>query len=373
MKKTLKRRTVLKGAAAGAMALGFPAVVRGAKPYDGKILSVFSYAGPFEQTLKDHIIKPFEEMTGARVKLDVGWWDMLPRLKASPPGEPVYDVVITDPTQGFPSIKEGLFQKYDPANVPNAGNIYQSLQDNWIQKEGWGVNVGATYMTLAFNSEMLSDIPQHWHDVTRPDLAGEITMYDAWYMSLFAFAQIKAGLEGKPGEGRAELEKSLDDVLAFSKENRDLVRVWWSSSGDFIAKTLQQEVAGGICHSAIAFGAEDKGEPIVSVIPSEGTAAVHLMWMIPEGTKEKRLAEEWMNHYYSPESQVLWGINAKMPVANLEAAAMAGERDAFYKRFLPITEADWEAIVYYPYDIYHAGDNFNKISDFWDREVLRKS
>lgn len=373
MKKTIKRRTVLKGAAAGAMALGFPAVVRGAKPYDGKILSVFSYAGPFEQTIKDHMIKPFEEKTGARVKLDVGWWDMLPRLKASPPGQPVYDVVITDPTQGFPSIREGLFQKYDPANIPNAKKTYHRLQENWIQKEGWGVNYGATYMTLAVNTEMISDAPQHWHDVTRPDIAGELSMYDAWYMSLFSFAQIKAGLEGRPGEGRAELEKSLDDVLAFCKENRDLVRVWWSSSGDFIAKLLQKEVSVGICHSAIAFRAEAEGKPIKSIIPSEGTAAVHLFWMIPDGAKEKRLAEEWIDYWYSPEFQLQWGIHAKMPVVNLEAAAKAGEMDAFYKRFLPTTKEQWDAIVYYPYDIYHAGDNFNKISDFWDREVLRKS
>ena len=36
--------------------------------------------------------------------LDAGWWDMLPKLKASPPGQPVYDLVMTDPTQGQPAI-----------------------------------------------------------------------------------------------------------------------------------------------------------------------------------------------------------------------------------------------------------------------------
>lgn len=372
MKKTIKRRTVLKGALGGAMALGFPAVVRGAKPYDGRVLSVFSYAGPWEKTIKAHMIKPFEEATGARVKLDVGWWDMLPRLKASPPGQPVYDVVITDPTQGFPSIEEGLFQKYDPANVPNAANIYQGLQDNWIQKEQWGVNVGAAMMVLAFNTEMVSDVPQHWTDVTRSDLAGEISMYDSLYQSLYAFAMIKAGLDGRPGEARAELEKSLDDVLAFARENRDLVRLWWTSAGDFIAKTLQKEVAGGIVHSVPAFIAEDGGKPIKSVIPSEGTASVHVFWTITEGTREKRLAEEWMNWFYRTDFQTDWGTVAKLPVGNLEAAAMAAEKSPFYKRFLPATVEDWDRISYYPYDIYFAGDNWKRLNDFWDREVLRK-
>ena len=67
------------------------------------------------------------------------------------------------------------------------------------------------------------------------------------------------------------------------------------------------------------------------------------------------------------------GVHGKQPVGNLEAAAMAGEENPFYKRFLPTTKEQWDGIAFYPYDIYFEGDNWTKLNDFWDREVLRKS
>jgi spermidine/putrescine-binding protein len=350
MKKTLRRRDFLKTAAAGtaAVAVGFPAVARGAKPYDGKTLSVFTYAGAFESTVKKHMLKSFEERTGARVKLEAGWWDMLPKLKASPPGQPAYDVVITDPTQGFPSIKEGLFQKYDPANVPNAKKIHGAMQENWIQADNWGVNLSGSMMAMAFHTELVSNVPQHWHDMLRDDLAGKLSFYNAPYMSLFTFAQMKAGMEGNPGGGRDALAKDLDGVLQFCKDKRDICRVWWTSTGDFMGKLLK------------------------SVVPSEGTASVHIFWTVTNGTKEKPLAEEWINQFFGTEFQVKWGSVGKLAVPNLEAAPLAGEENAFYKRFLPTSKEDWDRIVFYPYDIYFEGDNWAKINDFWDREVIRK-
>lgn len=109
----LSRRHFLTSAAAGAAVTAvFPGVARAqAKPYAGQTLTVFTYAGAYESTLRKHLLGPFEARTGARVVLDPGWWDMLPKLKASPPGQPVFDLVMTDSTQGLPSIKEGLFQQ----------------------------------------------------------------------------------------------------------------------------------------------------------------------------------------------------------------------------------------------------------------------
>ena len=132
----LTRRHFLKGAAAGAVAstAGLPVAGRAqAKPYAGQTITVFTYAGAYESTLRKHFVAPFEQKTGARVVLDPGWWDMLPKLKASPPGQPVFDLVMTDPTQGLPSIKEGLFQKISMENVPNARLIPPRMQQDWYQ------------------------------------------------------------------------------------------------------------------------------------------------------------------------------------------------------------------------------------------------
>ncbi|MBI1384858.1 MAG: extracellular solute-binding protein [Rhizobiales bacterium] len=373
MRTRISRRDALKGGASAAAVLAFPSIARGAKPYEGKTLSVFTYAGSYESTIKTHLVPAFEERTGARVRLDAGWWDMLPKLKASPPGEPVYDVVITDPTQGFPSIKEGLFTQMDPANVPNAKKSPVGMQENWIQKENWGANLAGSAMVMGFHTEAVSDVPMHWHDLLRADLKGKLSMYDAPYQSLYAFAQIKAGQAGNPGGGAAELAKSVDDVLAFAKENREIIRLWWTSTGDFMGKLLAKEIAGGVVHSTGPFGAEDEGKPVKSVLPSEGTAMVHLFWTLTKGSKNKRLAEEWINEALADDFMVKWGTAGKLAVPNLAAAGRAATESPFYKRFLPTDAESWSKIEFYPYDTYFAGNNWEKINDFWTREVLRKS
>ena len=102
----MTRRQILAGAGGVAAGIAVPSVLRAqAKPYAGQTLTVFTYAGAYETALRKHLIGPFEQRTGARVVLDPGWWDMLPKLKASPPGQPAYDLVMTDPTQGQPALR----------------------------------------------------------------------------------------------------------------------------------------------------------------------------------------------------------------------------------------------------------------------------
>jgi spermidine/putrescine-binding protein len=360
--------------AAGAVAAaGAPAVARAqAKPYAGQTLTVFTYAGAYESTLRKHLLGPFEQRTGARVVLDPGWWDMLPKLKASPPGQPVFDLVMTDPTQGLPSIKEGLFQQVNLEHVPNAKLIPARLQQDWYHANAWGVNFAGSIMVMAFNTEAIAKIPQRWHDLLAPELKGKLSMYDAPYQSLYAFAQIKAGKEGRPGKGYEELKRDLDGVLRFCAENREMVRVWWTSTGDFMGKMLQKEVVGGVVHNTGPVAAEGEGKPVRTVSPDEGTAIVQVFWSIPRGTRVKRLAEEFINDFYATDFQVKWGTVGKISVPNLKAAEQAGREDKLYAKFLPTSQAAWDRIRYYPYDVYFDGGNWARINDVWDREVLRK-
>ena len=370
--KARRREFIKTSLASAAVALGAPGISRAAKPYDGQTLSVFTYAGSYESTMKSHLIKQFEERTGARVRLEAGWWDMLPKLKASPKGSPVYDVVMTDPTQGYPAIKEGLLRQYDPANVPNARKTARALREDWVQAKNWGANVASSLMVMGFHKDMVANPPQHWHELRRDDLRGKLSLYNAPYMSLYTFAMMKAGAEGRPGKGREELIKDLDGVLKYAKDNRDLVRVWWQSTGDFMSKLFAKEISGGVVHSSGPFPAEDGGQPVRSIVPSEGTAMAQVFWSVTSGTTRQRLAEEWMNDFFSEAFQIKWGTVAKLGVPNVEAAKVAAAESPFYKRFLPATEADWDKITLYPYDIYFEGNNWTKITDFWDREVLRK-
>lgn len=369
----MTRRELLAGAGSLGAGLAAPAGLRAqTRPHAGRTLTVFTYAGAYESTLRKHLIGPFEQRTGARVVLEPGWWDMLPKLKASPPGQPAFDLVMTDPTQGQPAIRDGLLQRIVLENVPNARQIVPRMQEDWYQKNAWGVNFAGSIMVMAFHSEMAPQPPRHWHELLARELRGRLSLYDAPYQSLYAFAQMKAGAEGRPGQGYEELRRDVEGVLRFAVQHRDIVRVWWTSTGDFMNKLLQKEVAGGIVHSAGPVAAEADGKPVRTVSPPEGTAIGQVFWSIAAGTRVKRLAEEFINDFYTTDFQVKWGRVGKIPVTHVPAAEQAGREDALYARFLPASQAAWDRIRYYPYDVYFEGNNWTRITDTWEREVLRK-
>jgi len=370
MAYTMHRRNVLKGAAATGATLavmGAPSIVRA----EAKTLNVFTYAGGFESTLRDYLVPDFEARTGSKVVLHAGWWDMLPKLKQSPPGEPVFDLVMTDPTQGKPAIEQGLFQKINLDNIPNLDHMPTRLREDWYQANRWGVNLSGSPMVIALHPEMVNEPPAHWHDLLADRFHGKLAMYNAPYQSLYGFAQMKAGAAGNLNGGYDELKKDLEGVLQYAADHKDMVRLWWKSTGDFMGKLFQKEIVGGIAHGTGPFKAEVEGKPIKVIIPSEGTAIVQVFWSVTKGSEATGLAEDFINTFYSTGFQVKWGTVPRLAVENLEAAKIAAEKDEVYRKYLPSSEADWNKIAYYPYDIYFDGDNWDKINDFWERNVLR--
>jgi putative spermidine/putrescine transport system substrate-binding protein len=246
------------------------------------------------------------------------------------------------------------------------------MQEDWYQANGWGVNFAGSAMVMAFNTDTVQKLPQHWHELLAPEFRGKLSMYNAPYQSLYAFAQMKAGMEGRPGKGYEQLQRDLDGVLKFAAEHRDFVKVWWTNPGDFLNKLLQREIVGGVVHLHGPLAAEAEGKPVKIVSPDEGTAIVQVFWSIPKGTKVKRLAEELINDFFATDFQLKRGVDALQATPNLKAAEQAGRESKLYAKFLPTTLASWDQLRYYPYDVYFSGQNWTKINDFWEREVLTK-
>ena len=54
-----------------------------------------------------------------------------------------------------------------------------------------------------------------------------------------------------------------------------------------------------------------------------------------------------------------------------DVAAEVAPRSPIWAKVYPHTPQDWESLSYYPYDAYDR--QLSKITDFWNREILRKS
>ncbi len=376
----LTRRTVLSGlglaalGGVGAASLlgGGPNAAEtgpGAKPFAGQTLRLFIYAGAWERVTKAAFVPQFEAMTGAKVVADPGWWDGIAKLKASPKDAPCYDLMLTDATQGFPGIKEGLFQTFKPDDVPNHRLLAPSVLRNWVFEQGYGVTFPDSVMSLVWNKALLGFQPAAWSDLLHPDPASRIGLYGSFYMSLFTFAALKVAEAGHPGTAHQAMATDLRGVLDYAKRTRDRIAYWWPTAPDMVANLVQENVTIGNLSSSAALGLLREKPTFAGIAPAADRAATQLMWVVPDRARARDLALAAMNFWIGPVMQEALGRNGNMTAIPAIAAKVAAA-DPVWGRVYPTDEGGIDTIPYYPYDAYLGA--WDEITQVWDREILRK-
>lgn len=340
-----------------------------AGPFAGQELRVFVYAGGHEKTMRETFVPRFEEATGARAILDAGWWDSIARLKASPSGRPAFDLVITDATQGYPAIKEGLFAQLDLANIPNHKNLVAAALDNDVFRKRYGIPYPDAVMTLAYQRELLPVAPTSWGDLLRDELAGKIALYNSFYMTLYTFACMKAASMGQAGTAADLVRKDLQGVLNFARDQRGRVKFWWPTTTDMILGLTRKDCAAGNMQSPEMLQALRAEKSLGAVVPAADRVFVQVMWCVPAGTPRQPLAEKAIDLIFSEEMQLEFARRGSAS-AVLPVARQMAEEDAFWKSIYPHTEEQLQALRYYPYDTY--AEHWDEIATFWDQQVLRK-
>ena len=342
----------------------------GDQPFKGQTLRIFTYSGPNEKSLRTLFIPDFEAKTGAKVIVDPGWWDSIPKLKASPPGQPAFDLVLTDATQGFHAVRDGMFQKLDMSKIPNRVGLAPTAIDNWVYKEEYGITFPDSPMTLAYNKTLLDSAPANWGDLLKDNFNGKLGMYNSFYMSLYTFACMKAAADNAPGTAAKLVRENLQGVFDFAKANRDRVKVWYTTSTDMVQNLSRKNCFLGNISGAGLGPALHLNTDLAGVVPETDRGCTLLMYVIPVGSKVVDLAHEAINELMSEKVQVAFGrmgLNVMLPSVAKQIAA----EDKIWASIFPHTDAHFAGAQYYPYDAYM--DHWDDIVKMWDREVLRKS
>lgn len=341
----------------------------GNKPFSGQTLRVFVYSGAWENGFNEHFVPLFEERTGAKVVVDPGWWDSIPKLKASPPDQPAFDLVLTDATQGYPAIKEGMFRQLDFGKIPNKANFAASALDNWVVKDGYGITFPESAMTLGYNKTLVATPPTGWGDLIKDEYTGKLGLYNSFYMSLYTLACIKAASEGAAGTAAKQMGDNLQGVIDFAKSQRDRVKLWWPTSTDMALNLTQKNVAAGNMHSPDMIPALKSSADLGAVVPEKDRAFVLLMWVVAAGSKVPDLAHEAINLLLSNEVQTGFARSGQA-TANPSVAAKIAAENELWKSIYPSKPEQLSAVNYYPYDIYMS--QWDELVKVWDREILRK-
>ena len=368
----IRKSTVASAGVVAAGQLGiWGADVQAAQDFKGEKLRIFTYAGAWGDQFTKNFAPLFKELTGADLIVELGWWDSIPKLKASPPGSPAFDLIMTDATQGYPAIREGLFQKVDMGNIPNAGKFAPEVMSNWVVEESWGVTWPDAAQTGVFNTEDVEAAPQRWSQLLDAKYDDKLGMYNSFYFSLFTFACMMVDQEGNAGTARDVCNSDLGKVLEFAKSQRDRVNYWWPSSSDMALNLVQKNVIIGNIHSVDAFTPVREGEPIGVFVPEKDRASFQALWLVSRDTKKNDLAEKAIDIFCSERFQEIYASDGGFPTAIPSVAATVGAKDALWAQINPYKPEHFQNVGYYPYDAYFS--QWDHIVEVWDKEVLRKS
>ena len=344
---TIRRRTLLRGAAAAAVAggLGLPSIARAADP-----LVINSYGGPFEKFMREEIIPVFERETGIKTKLDIGLAkDWLATLRAAGVDNPPYDVLLMNGIFAALLRAEGFFEPIPVAEVPNLKDLVPVARmpnDNgviaWMQPLG-----------VAYRSDMTKAQPAAWKDLWNPEFKGHIGLYTitntGGMMFLLMIAKIFGGSEYKT-------DVAFDEI----RKLKPFTQVDFSGTME-IMLTRGEVTVGPLDFPAVA-RLKLKDAEIDIKPPAEGSFMFDQMFDMLRGSKKKAEGYKWINFLLRPDIQEKW-VNGFYVTPSNQVAKIPDK----LKPLIPLYGDRTKEIVVFDWDT--ANKNRDAIIDRWNKEM----
>lgn len=301
-----RREFVRHGLQAAALASGLPlACGRADRPAGARSLRVMINGGFYEETARRIVIEPFERDTGARVEVvPATAAQMLTRLRAER-GSPSVDLVVIDQLVSARGIEDGLFERFDAGNVPNV----RDLSDEALDATGYGPIVHSHSMLLGMNRARLDvEPPRSWADLWHPRFKGKVVPgaieLSPGVLFLLEANVLNGGTYANVDPGFAALHRLKPNI-----------RKYFHSLGEVRPLLANENVVVAVS-SNVTQGEADKGIPIDTVFPEEGSLASPAVAQVVKGTRVKDLAERFVDRYLDPGVQLEWARQFYLTVFN---------------------------------------------------------
>jgi putative spermidine/putrescine transport system substrate-binding protein len=292
---------------------------------EGRTLVVGVWGGPQEDLIRNNIIGPFEEETGASVELVLGGSsDRFARLYAET-DNPTMDVMYVGLDQTMQAAADGVITEPNPAGVPEYANLYEQA------KTPGAYGVAFMSIGIMYNTDMVETAPTAWADLWKPEYAGKVAPFVFPGTQGTAFlamaAKINGGSESDMGPGFEALKelKPFPSILS----GVDETNLGFKEGDIWFAPQIHGYV----------YKYQDEGGPVGFVLPEEGAPLAVNSAVIPVNSKNADLAEIFINiHlgqatqeayakelYYAPTNKTVVldeALAAKMPYGEEEVGQL---------------------------------------------------
>lgn len=252
------------------------------------VISTWGFSEDFFQA---SVYAPFEQEHNVKIVLEIG--NNAERLNKIRQGSSNVDLIYLSDYYAQQGIDEGLFEKIDRSKIPNIENIYD------IAKAPLGEDYGPAYtigrLGIAYNPALVSGKVESWSDLWASfdnNLAMPAITSTAGPMTVDA-ASVAAG----------NAEFNEDQAFTKLQELDSNVVKYYSQTSDFVNMFGQEEIAGGPIMEMYFKDLQAAVPDAKFAAPSEGAYAVMNTVNVVKGSKNKELAEEFINWHLSKEVQ----------------------------------------------------------------------
>lgn len=243
----MNRREFLKKAglaatAAGAFSVagGVPVLLKGRpahaakNQFAGRSIRVLTWTDESGRAAVEHIIKPFQQLTGADVVADLtaATSEMVGKVKASA-GKPQFDVIILSGVGAIELANAGLLQKPDLKLIPNLQRVFPDLRTG---ASGFGVGYFLWCEGLLYNTQTFASAPDTYAVLWDEKHAGRIYLpppqfTQAMELTVIA-ARMAGGDEHNPDPGFKKLEELKDRVLTLGENPPQVAELFRANALD---------------------------------------------------------------------------------------------------------------------------------------------
>ncbi|WP_248926175.1 ABC transporter substrate-binding protein [Paenibacillus hamazuiensis] len=254
------------------------------------VISTWGFSDDF---FKKEVYAPFEKEHNVKIVLDTG--NNADRLNKVRQGTSNVDLIYLSDYYAQQGIEAGVFEKIDRSRIQNLNDIYD------IAKAPLGEDYGPAYtigqLGIAYNPKALGgkDLTS-WKDLWSPELAKKLTMPNitgtTGPMVLDAASLVS---------GSAQF--NADQAFAKLKELNKSVVKYYGQTSEFVNMFAQGEIAAGPIMEMYVKDLKAAVPETKFITPAEGGYAVMNTVNVVKGSKNKQLAEDFINYHLSKEVQ----------------------------------------------------------------------
>ncbi|MGO4495287.1 ABC transporter substrate-binding protein [Paenibacillus sp. 2RAB27] len=254
------------------------------------VISTWGFSDDF---FKKEVYAPFEKEHNVKIVLEIG--NNSERLnKVKQGSSSKVDLIYLSDYYAQQGIEAGLFEKIDRTRMPNLKDIYD------LAKAPLGEDYGPAYtigrLGIAYNPKATSKEIKSWSDLWSPELAKKLTLPSITSTTgpmILDAASVVAG----------NTTFNADQAFAKVKELNKGVVKYYGQTSEFVNMFAQGEIAAGPIMEMYVKDLKTAVPETKFVSPTEGAYAVMNTVNVIKGSKNKQLAEDFINWHLSKEVQ----------------------------------------------------------------------